>query len=244
MNAFKHGVLAVGLFAASSNAQPLLIDFESIPAMSNAPGAPIPAASQLRDQFLASHGVRFSSGAAFAAVVNHGPNTPSGLNIVGGATPDGRLTYNPTFPIDATFFDATGTVPRVVSVVSVRGDLQPIPGTKTLQAFDIAGVMLGSLTLQDADPEPLRITAPGIHRARFFSSSSTIGFDDLRFDTPSDPCRADFNRDGFLDFFDYDTFVQCFETDICEGGSADFNRDGFVDFFDYDEFVLAFETGC
>ncbi len=244
MNAFKHGLVAVGLFAVSVNAQPLFIDFESIPAMSNSPGALIPASSQLRDQFLASHGVRFTSGAAFAAVVNHGPNTPSGLNIVGGATPDGRLTYNQAFPIDAAFFDPTGTAPRVVSVVSVRGDLQPIPGTKTLQVFDVAGILLGSQTLQDSDRDPLRIAAPGIHRARFFSSSATIGFDDLRFDTPVDPCSADFNRDGFLDFFDYDAFVQCFETEACGDGSADFNRDGFVDFFDYDDFVQAFETGC
>ncbi len=55
-------------------------------------------------------------------------------------------------------------------------------------------------------------------------------------------CAADFNCDGFLDFFDYDEFVTAFETG--GGLEADFNRDGFVDFFDYDDFVLAFETGC
>lgn len=58
-------------------------------------------------------------------------------------------------------------------------------------------------------------------------------------------CRADFNGDSFLDFFDYDEYVNCFETGVCSPGStADFNRDGFVDFFDYDDFVAAFETGC
>jgi hypothetical protein len=57
-------------------------------------------------------------------------------------------------------------------------------------------------------------------------------------------CAADFNCDGFLDFFDYDAFVECFETEVCSGGTADFNADGFVDFFDYDDFVAAFETGC
>ncbi|XVJ58870.1 MAG: hypothetical protein HEQ23_05500 [Tepidisphaera sp.] len=55
------------------------------------------------------------------------------------------------------------------------------------------------------------------------------------------PCAADFNRDGFLDFFDYDAFVLAFETG---GVGADFNGDGFVDFFDYDAFVLSFELGC
>ncbi len=57
-------------------------------------------------------------------------------------------------------------------------------------------------------------------------------------------CRADFNRDGFLDFFDYDAFVECYETEVCGGSSADYNQDGFLDFFDYDDFVLAFEIGC
>jgi hypothetical protein len=28
------------------------------------------------------------------------------------------------------------------------------------------------------------------------------------------------------------------------GGTADFNGDGFVDFFDYDDYVAAFEAGC
>jgi hypothetical protein len=58
-------------------------------------------------------------------------------------------------------------------------------------------------------------------------------------------CPADFNGDGFLDFFDYDDFVNCFETGACPPGrSADFNGDGFADFFDYDAFVAAFEAGC
>jgi hypothetical protein len=58
-------------------------------------------------------------------------------------------------------------------------------------------------------------------------------------------CAADFNGDDFLDFFDYDDFVGCFEIGACpEGKTADFNGDDFVDFFDYDDFVAAFETGC
>ena len=59
------------------------------------------------------------------------------------------------------------------------------------------------------------------------------------------PCRADFNADGFLDFFDYSDYVGCFETGECPPGtSADFNGDAFVDFFDYVDFVDAFEAGC
>jgi hypothetical protein len=58
------------------------------------------------------------------------------------------------------------------------------------------------------------------------------------------PCRADFNGDSVLDFFDYSDFVECYETEACGGGTADFNGDGFVDFFDYADFVAAFEAGC
>jgi hypothetical protein len=54
-------------------------------------------------------------------------------------------------------------------------------------------------------------------------------------------CRADFNDDGFLDFFDYDDYVAAFEAG---DPRAEFNGDGFVDFFDYDEFVGSYEAGC
>ena len=54
-------------------------------------------------------------------------------------------------------------------------------------------------------------------------------------------CTADTNCDGFIDFFDYDTFTTAFETG---DPRADYNADGFIDFFDYDDFVAAFEAGC
>lgn len=60
-------------------------------------------------------------------------------------------------------------------------------------------------------------------------------------------CPADFNCDNFLDFFDYDAFVACFEGGDCpnfDPMSADVNGDEFVDFFDYDAFVGLFESGC
>jgi probable HAF family extracellular repeat protein len=54
-------------------------------------------------------------------------------------------------------------------------------------------------------------------------------------------CPADFNGDGFVDFFDYDAFVAAFESG---DPAADVNGDHFLDFFDYDAFVGAFEAGC
>ncbi|QOJ00122.1 MAG: EF-hand domain-containing protein [Phycisphaeraceae bacterium] len=59
------------------------------------------------------------------------------------------------------------------------------------------------------------------------------------------PCGPDFNGDGFLDFFDLDAFVECFEGVACPPGrDADYNGDGFIDFFDADAFVEDFEAGC
>ncbi|QOJ01517.1 MAG: hypothetical protein HRU70_13900 [Phycisphaeraceae bacterium] len=65
-------------------------------------------------------------------------------------------------------------------------------------------------------------------------------------DLPGEPtCPADFNGDGFVDFFDFQDFVDCFEGVFCPPGKdADFNLDGFVDFFDFQDFVDAFEIGC
>jgi hypothetical protein len=55
------------------------------------------------------------------------------------------------------------------------------------------------------------------------------------------PCKADFNDDGIVDFFDYLDFVAAFSSN---DPSADFNGDGVIDFFDYLDFVAAFSEGC
>jgi hypothetical protein len=57
-------------------------------------------------------------------------------------------------------------------------------------------------------------------------------------------CTADFNQDGFVDFFDYTEFVECFEDSVCPPWrTADFNGDNFVDFADFDEYVNMYEAG-
>jgi RHS repeat-associated protein len=52
---------------------------------------------------------------------------------------------------------------------------------------------------------------------------------------------ADFNRDGFTDFFDDADYDDCYTGAGCPSGqTADMNLDGFVDSFDYDEWDLSF----
>ncbi len=54
-------------------------------------------------------------------------------------------------------------------------------------------------------------------------------------------CRADFNGDSIVDFFDYLDFVDAF---AANAPSSDFNQDSIIDFFDYLDFVDAFAAGC
>jgi subtilisin family serine protease len=51
--------------------------------------------------------------------------------------------------------------------------------------------------------------------------------------------RVDFNRDRFIDFFDYTGFVTAFERGEPR---ADINNDGFLDSFDYDWFIRLYEA--
>jgi hypothetical protein len=89
---------------------------------------------------------------------------------------------------------------------------------------------------------PMRAGETYTIRVGGYASARGMGVLNVNFTTP---CPADFNVDGFLDFFDYDDYVACFEGEACPPGkTADFNGDGFADFFDYDDFVTAFEQGC
>lgn len=243
-------LVGVVVSLSSASAQPILLTFEDYPGMSNAPGAAIPAASRLSDFYLASHGVRFFSGSGFVPVVVHGANTPSGVNILGASTPDGRLTYQSSFPVEAAFFDPTGSIKYVVSTVSVRGDLTPIPGNKTLEAYDILGNLLGSDTQPDSNPAPLAVSAAGIHRIRMFSQSATVGFDDLRFDVPQSPthCPGDLNGDSVVDDADFQVFavayniLDCADPAMAAGCPSDLNSDGFVDDADFSLFAVAYDA--
>lgn len=243
-------VLALAVFAGLARSQPILINFDDLPGMTNAPGLPIPVSSQLRDQYLASKGVRFSSGAPFVAVVVHGADTPSGVQIIGGSTPGGQLSYDPTNPIVVEFLDPTGTQPRVVSQVSIEGDLNSIPGTKTLEAYNLAGAMIGSITLPDSDhTTPQLISMPGIHSVHMYSSSATVGYDNLRFDTPLPPPTTcpDLNGDGVVNTLDLAKLLSFFGQSAPPGSAAaaaDFNGDGSVNTFDLAKLLSVFGQSC
>jgi hypothetical protein len=143
------------------------------------------------------------------------------------------------------------------------------PLTLTLSASLTRGnVSSAQLILQSSDnqtsyfldassPQPIELTATlpaGDYTLVAYASAAVALYpfadlaDGCTFDLTGSirpACPTDFNADGFLDFFDYDDFVACFESGACPPhSSADFNHDGFADFFDYDSFVESFEAGC
>lgn len=60
----------------------------------------------------------------------------------------------------------------------------------------------------------------------------------------AEPCAADFDNDGFVDIFDYESFLACLEGNCQSKQSADINNDGEIDADDLDFFISAFEQGC
>jgi hypothetical protein len=69
-----------------------------------------------------------------------------------------------------------------------------------------------------------------------------VNFDDivLTFE-PLETCAADQNNDSILDFFDVQSFLASFSSQLPAG---DFNDDGIFDFFDVQSFLAAFAAGC
>ena len=102
----------------------------------------------------------------------------------------------------------------------------------------VSNQVSGSLWRPDGTPFHENLGDP-----RFVNFELIEGVQNLTlFETlPEEPCPADFNGDGQVDFFDYLDFVMAYNE---EDPAADFNGDGQVDFFDYLDFVEAFSAGC
>ncbi|QOJ00803.1 MAG: hypothetical protein HRU70_09980 [Phycisphaeraceae bacterium] len=115
------------------------------------------------------------------------------------------------------------------------GRWAPLPGSPWPEAGDLS---LGRLT--------------DLPRSRHNESPRNAGRGWYDIDPVDEPrgesvpvCEADFNLDGFVDYFDFFDFIACFERGECPAGrDADLNLDGFLDFFDVDAFIDAFERGC
>ncbi|HEV2570009.1 PEPxxWA-CTERM sorting domain-containing protein [Sphingomonas sp.] len=166
-----------------------LITFESLPGMANTPGAAVPVGSRLSNQFLASDGVVFSSGAGYVAVVDHVPGcgttcTPTPPNVIGGTAANGTLSYGT--PITASFFSTANTnVKATTNFVQVLGETFPDASTLTLEAYGVGGNLIGSVSVNEGNVfgtgATLSLSVAGIQSVRFYSNGGTVAFDNFEF---------------------------------------------------------------
>jgi hypothetical protein len=151
--------------------------------------------------------------------------------------------------------NATGTVvfPTARGLVGAKAGFAPFKIARPGDVCEVAGrqrtFQTVSLPFQDPQYGPSVESTSGGRRVvindreeAFFLATLAGGGNALvRATLRFGPCRVDFNRDGFLDLFDYAEFVGAFEVGLA---GADLSGDGFIDFMDYDLFIAGFEAGC
>ena len=163
----------------SEPASRVTIDFESL-----AVGAPfqgdsfVPQDAYLSDQFLPKYGVVFGSERSRVAVINLGRgHATSGTKGIGGVT-NGRVDYAAGI-VTSFFLPSDPSTKAVTNFVSIKPDTIPATGKLLLEAFDVNGKLLDSVSAPDG--ELLSFSLEGIHSVRIVGNGSS-GFDDFTFE--------------------------------------------------------------
>jgi len=201
----------------------------------------------------------------FLSVINGGFALSQGRNF--RATPNGGELVNAGFisirpgselsivgsytQLPGAVFESLWGVPPIAAdgslLADTAGQLRVVGfGLLNLDG-EFHGAVEDGLLTECSESRPA-LTAPYVFGS--FSSATVQGTVPGRYfsvDTSGNSIKmvsstlADYNRDGFIDFSDFDAFVQSFEA-----GEAisDINADGFIDFTDFDDFVAMFENGC
>ena len=186
------------VLASGERAGAGVITFESVPGvtgMAFLDGMPVPLDARLGAQLQLSDGVSFSSIAGssivgYVALVNLGSgHATSGVNGIGGVDAANTLRYNS--PVMITFtLPGDPSTPAITNFVSIRGDqFAVVGGSATMEAFDVNGLSLGSVTAADVmGGLTLSLTMPNIHSILLTQApGSLIAFDDLTFNPLSSP---------------------------------------------------------
>ncbi len=173
--------------------------------------------------------------------------TSSGLTLANCGLP---ITINNDIFFTYTA-DCTGTVSistcgtnydTVLAVFDACGGTQIACDDDTCDGITPPGSALASQLSFSATAGSTYVIAVG----SYLTSASGAGVISISCTPDTPTCEADFDGDGFVDFFDFDAYAGCFEdpNNCPPGKDADFDNDGFVDFFDFDAYVAAFEIGC
>jgi hypothetical protein len=125
-------------------------------------------------------------GAPYAVLIDLGTgHAVSGTNGIGPATAGGNLDY--TLDLDIFLVVPGTTTPAVTDSISIRGDEISIPGNVIFTAYDLDGNLIDSGSAPDTPGGTYALSTPGIHEFRLHSTSGTVAYDDLAFDTPGLP---------------------------------------------------------
>ncbi|MDX2116970.1 MAG: hypothetical protein SFY96_02180 [Planctomycetota bacterium] len=203
----------------------------------------------LRFLSIINGGLTLTDGRSFKATPNGGELINNGSITI---RPGSELTIIGSYSqLPGALFESVWGYPAA-NAGSLTGD---VAGQIRIIGFGLVnldgtfhGVIQPGLSTQCSDSRPA-ISGPYIFGG--FSSLGVSGTAPGRFFT-IDTTRptsirlvastlADFNRDGFIDFSDFDDFVLAFEAG---DPISDVNADGFLDFTDFDDFIALFESGC
>lgn len=125
-----------------------------------------------------------------------------------------------------------GRAPREGAVFAVAGASGQLTGdTLGHPAMHTSQYQLGSLVL---DIQPHRLDA-------IYLTSTGAIIDQFVITKGPQPCLADTNRDGSLNFFDISRYLSAFND---HDPTADLNADGLLNFFDVSMLLSAFNQGC
>lgn len=165
-------------------------------------------------------------------------------------TPEARLLGACLGDIQANVNNPNPPWPEKVALARLAGAVTHVTaddppfhiahGTEDTTVWPEHSENLHAALLAAGVPSTLRLVPGAGHGLPPSENTAAIDFFDSVLE-PVPPCLADFNRDEFLDVFDFDLFVEAFEAGLPR---ADVTRDRFIDFFDYAVFVENFEGGC
>src|SRR5580693_2180544 len=185
-------VLVLAVLGLSAAGQAGTITFDNPPAglvpnSSFIEGTPVDADAQLTNQF-ENLGAIFSTvgGSPFAALVDLGlGHAVSGTNGIGAVSASGNLDYALDTDI---FLVVPGTLqPAVTDSISIQGDEIPSFGQVILSAYDTAGNLIASKSVEDQGGTLFSLSVPGIHEFRLHSQHGDVAYDNLVFDVPTAP---------------------------------------------------------